>query len=155
VRRFNVLSGELDLEKEHRPGYHHAYKRVGDELGAKTIGASLYELAADERICPYHYHHGVEEWLYVVSGEPVVRTPAGERPLRPGDVVCFPGSPDGAHTVRGPGRVLMFGVNRWPAVVVYPDSDKLGTRPAERGTYDADRLNFVRRSAVDYFEGEQ
>jgi hypothetical protein len=35
-------------------------------------------------------------------------------------------------------------------VSVYPDSDKLGTRPEELG----DRLNFRRADAVDYWEGE-
>ena len=32
-------------------------------------------------IWPYHYHHGVEEWLYVLAGAPVLREPAGERPM--------------------------------------------------------------------------
>lgn len=156
MRRFNVLTGGLEDEGgQHRPGYHRRSRRVGDAIGGGRIGATLYELAADERICPYHYHHGVEEWLYVVAGEPTVRTPDGEQPLRPGDTVCFPGSPEGAHAVRGPGRVLMLSAGRWPAVVVYPDSDKLGTRPAGWGSHDADRLNFRRSDAVDYWEGEE
>ena len=37
-----------------------------------------------------------------------------------------------------------------PSVSVYPDSDKLGTRPG----VDADRLNFRRADGVDYWEGE-
>jgi uncharacterized cupin superfamily protein len=75
--------------------------------------------------------------------------------LRAGDVVCFPGSPDGAHTVHGPGRVLMLSAERWPAVVVYPDSDKVGARAGPWGTHDEDRLNFRRQDAVDYWEGEK
>jgi hypothetical protein len=43
----------------------------------------------------------------------------------------------------------------WPAVVVYPDSDKLGTRPGPRGTHRADNLDFRRSDAVDYWDGEQ
>ena len=53
---------------------------------------------------PYHFHHGMEEWLLVVDGTPTLRTPDGERELRRGDVVCFPPGPDGAHQVRGPGH---------------------------------------------------
>jgi uncharacterized cupin superfamily protein len=155
VHVFNILTGELDPEQDQRPGFHHAYKAVDEEIGGELIGGSLYALAEDERICPYHYHHGVEEWLYVVSGTPTVRTPAGERSLRAGDVVCFPGSPEGAHTVSGPGRVLVISAERWPAVVVYPDSDKVGTRPGPWGTHNIDRLNFRRGDAVDYWEGEQ
>jgi uncharacterized cupin superfamily protein len=156
VRAYNLFAGELEAEDDPRPGYHRASKRVGDVIGGERIGATVYELEEGERVCPYHYHHGVEEWLYVVSGGPTVRTPDGEQALRPGDIVCFPGAPEGAHDVRGPGRVLMLSANRWPAVVVYPDSDKLGTRPRWTGGQpDPDRLNFRRAHAVDYWHGER
>jgi uncharacterized cupin superfamily protein len=154
MRSVNILHTALEQEDDPRVGFHQASFRVGDAIGGKRIGATLYELAKDERVCPYHYHHGVEEWLYVVSGTPTLRMSDGERRLRSGDVVCFPGDPRGAHDVRGPGRVLILSANRWPAVVVYPDSDKLGTRPADWGQHDADRLNFRRQDAVDYWEGE-
>ncbi len=157
MRRFNVYSGELEAEEDVnlRPGYSQRGKLVDEEIGGELIGGAIYELEDGERLSPYHYHHGVEEWLVVASGTPTVRTPEGERPLRAGDVVCFPGSPKGAHTVRGPGRVLMLSAERWPAVVVYPDSDKVGARPGPWGTHDADRLNFLRKDAVGYWEGEQ
>jgi uncharacterized cupin superfamily protein len=154
MRVFNVLTAELEREEEPRPGYHRFSTRVGDVIGGSRIGATLYELAGEERVAPYHYHHGVEEWLYVVSGEPTLRTPEGERTLRPGDVHCFPGSPEGAHDVRGPARVLILSANRWPAVVVYPDSGKLGARPTPE-LEDPDRLNFRRSDAVGYWEGER
>jgi uncharacterized cupin superfamily protein len=92
--------------------------------------------------------------VYVVAGAPTLRDPSGERVLAPGDLVCFPSGPDGAYAVRGPGRVVMFsGVAAAGAasVSVYPDSDKLGVRPADGG---ADRLDFRRRDAVDYWDGE-
>jgi uncharacterized cupin superfamily protein len=149
MRRFNLLAGTLDLESS-RPGYRWRAARVGDQLGAERIGASLYELAEGEQTFPYHFHHGVEEWLYVLAGAPTVRTPSGERVLAPGDVVSFPASAHGAHVVRGPGRVLLISANASVSISVYPDADKLGTRPAEA----ADRLNFRRRDAVDYWEGE-
>jgi uncharacterized cupin superfamily protein len=154
MRIFNLIAATLEPDHQYRPGFHRVYARVGDAIGGERIGATLYELGDGERVCPYHYHHGVEEWLYVVSGTPTLRTPDGERTLRAGDVVCFPGDPSGAHDVRGPARVLIFSANRWPAVVVYPDSDKLGTRPADWGQHDGDRLNFRRGDAVDYWDGE-
>ena len=98
--------------------------------------------------------YGHEEWLYVVAGEPTLRSPEGERTLQPGDTVCFPAGPEGAHDVRGPGRVLLFSANRWPEVVVYPDSDKLGARPAPWPAHIQDRGNFRRSDAVDYWDGE-
>src|SRR5439155_27077068 len=103
------LEATFDSERD---GYRWRGARVGDALEAERIGASLYELGEGERTFPYHFHHGVEEWLLVVDGSPVVRTPDGERTLRRGDVVCFPSGPAGAHLVRGPGRVVIFSANR-------------------------------------------
>jgi uncharacterized cupin superfamily protein len=88
----------------------------------------------------------------VIAGSPSVRTPGGERLLQAGDLVCFPTGPEGSHTVRGPGRVMMVSANQVPSISVYPDSGKLGTRPAPAGSED--RLNFRRADAVDYWEGE-
>ena len=151
MRRFNLRSDQLERQSD-RPDFRWRGKRVGDVLGAQRIGASLYELPEGQHVWPYHFHHGVEEWLLVVEGAPAVRTPAGERRLVPGDVVCFPAGATGAHTVRGPGRILLISANREPSISVYPDSDKLGTRPGA-GAHE-DTLNFRRADAVDYWDGE-
>jgi uncharacterized cupin superfamily protein len=149
VAPFNLMSGELEHSST-RDGFRWRGAWVGELLEAERIGASLYELGDGQLLCPYHFHHGVEEWLYVVAGQPVVRTPDGERTLRPGDVMCFPAGAAGAHATRGPGRILMISANRDPSIAVYPDSDKLGSRPGG----DTDRLNFRRSDAVDYWDGE-
>ncbi len=150
MERYNILSGALDHEQE-REGYRWRGARLlGKRLGASMIGASVYALEAGERSFPYHYHHGVEEWLYVVAGAPTLRTPAGERTLKPGDTVCFPVGAAGAHAVAGPGRIVIFSANRDPSISVYPDSGKLGTRPRDAN----DRLDFRRSDEVDYWEGE-
>jgi uncharacterized cupin superfamily protein len=149
MRRINLLVDDLDLEHE-RDGFTWRGLRAGGKLESERIGGTVYELPEGERICPYHYHHGVEEWLYVVAGGPTLRTPDGERTLHAGDVVCFPADDSGAHAVTGPGRVLILSANRTPSICVYPDSDKVGTRPGTKG----DSLNFRRQDAVDYWEGE-
>ena len=152
MERFNVLTDALPVQQD-RSGYAwHGHRAVAN--GMRWLGASVYELPAGEWTFPYHYHHGVEEWLYVVAGTPSLREPAGERALARGELVCFPSGPDGAHAVRGPGRVVMFsGVAAAgaPSVSVYPDSDKVGVRPPGGGP---DRLDFRRGEAVDYWDGE-
>jgi uncharacterized cupin superfamily protein len=119
---------------------------VGDRLGAQRIGASVYQAEAGLPIWPYHYHHGIEEWLYVIAGAPVLREPAGERSLTPGDVVCFPSGHLGAHTLKGPGRFVIFatGQHDEPWLSVYPDSDKVS---GPGGI-------LLRSSAVGYWHGE-
>ena len=149
MRVANVFRPEWTWERD-REGYRGRAVRIGDAIGAAAIGAAVYELDDGQRSWPYHYHHGVEEWLLVLDGEPTVRTPDGERTLRRGDLVCFGSGAEGAHAVTGPGRVLIFSSVADTSVAVYPDSDKIGSRPAD----DADRLDFRRADAVDYWEGE-
>lgn len=148
---FNLMEAELK-DEERQEGWLMRSAAVGAILGAARIGGSVYELTEGQKSFPYHYHHGVEEWLLVIAGSPTLRTPEGERALAPGDLACFPSGAAGAHSLLGPGRVLILSANRSPSVVAYPDSDKVGTRMADFG--DPDRLNFRRADAVGYWEGE-
>jgi uncharacterized cupin superfamily protein len=105
-------------------------------------------------VCPYHFEYGDEEWLIVLTGNPIVRHPEGQDRLDPGDTVCFPAGPEGAHKVTNPpdapgtSRMLMISTLNEPSVAVYPDSDKLGVYV---GGY---QLLVRRDSGVDYWEGE-
>jgi uncharacterized cupin superfamily protein len=141
----NVNRVELD-EPLDEHGFRHAAATVGPRLGAHQIGAGVYQAEAGSPIWPYHYHHGVEEWLYVISGAPVLREPAGERALTPGDLVCFPTGPAGAHTVKGPGRFVIFSTGHHvePWMSVHVDSGKVS---GPEGI-------LLRSSAVGYWHGE-
>ena len=145
VAKVNILGVELGARLD-EAGFRHAAAPVGERLGAERIGAAVYEAEVGAPIWPYHYHHGVEEWLYVVAGAPVLREPAGERVLEPGDLVVFPSGHLGAHTVRGPGRFAIFatGQHDGPYLSVYPDSDKIS---GPGGI-------LLRSSAVGYWHGE-
>lgn len=145
MRRVNIFSPELDHSSE-RDGYRWRGARIGRQLASAKIGASLYELPAGERTYPYHFHHGMEEWLLVVEGTPTLRGPGGERELRSGDVVCFVTGPEGGHQVSGPGTVLILSASRKPETVEYPDSGKVGATPPGK--------IFRLDDAVDYWEGE-
>jgi uncharacterized cupin superfamily protein len=145
VKKVNIRGVELD-EPLDEAGFRHVAAAVGPRLGAERIGAGVYDAEAGLPIWPYHYHHGVEEWLYVVAGAPVLREPAGERVLAPGDLVCFPSGHLGAHTLKGPGRFVIFaaGHDVEPYMSVYPDSDKVS---GPEGI-------LLRGSAVGYWHGE-
>jgi uncharacterized cupin superfamily protein len=145
VKKVNILSVELD-EPLDEAGFRHVATSVGIRLGAQRIGAGVYHAEAGVPIWPYHYHHGIEEWLYVIAGAPVLREPAGERILAPGDLVCFPSGHLGAHTLKGPGRLVIFATGQFvePYMSVYPDSDKIS---GPEGI-------LLRSSAVSYWHGE-
>jgi uncharacterized cupin superfamily protein len=126
--------------------------RFGPSIGAEQLGASVYELDTGQSVCPYHYEYGVEEWLIVLEGTPTLRDPDGEHELAPGDLVCFPTGPQGAHKVtnRAAGRALvaMLSTKAKTSVAVYPDSDKVGVFTEDM------RLLVPRSAGVDYWEGE-
>jgi uncharacterized cupin superfamily protein len=148
MKRFNLNTATTEVDGDEPDGYRTGANRFGKSIGASQLGGTIYDLPEGHAICPYHYEYGDEEWLIVLTGNPTVRTPEETTTLEPGDVVCFPAGPEGAHKVTGPGRVLMISTLIEPSVAVYPDSDKLGVFV---GDY---RLLVQRDSGVDYWQGE-
>jgi uncharacterized cupin superfamily protein len=154
MKKINVDEASVEYDSDDPEGFRSGRIAFRKLLDAKKTGVSLYELPPGQAICPYHYEYAEEEWLIVLSGTPLVRTPSGETRLREWDVCAFPTGPSGAHGVRNDTgevvRVLMFSDVAWPAATVYPDSDKIGVWVGN----DDDSAMFTRDSKVDYFEGE-
>jgi uncharacterized cupin superfamily protein len=94
------------------------------------LGASIWELQPGGSQFVYHFHHGSEELIVVLQGEPTVRLHDGDRRLVEGDVVPLPQGPRGGHQIRnetdGPARVLIVSTNARPDVAEYPDTGKIG-----------------------------
>jgi uncharacterized cupin superfamily protein len=126
---------------------------VAGAVGYEASAMYLYDLAPGRSSCPYHYEYE-EEWLLVVVGAVVVRTPDGERTLTSGDLVCFPPGPAGAHKIMNrssaPARTLAFSSSRLPAVSVYPDSNTIGVWPGD----DTNELVFRRDTVVQWSDRE-
>lgn len=126
---------------------------VGRATGSTETLMFIYDLAPGESSSPYHYEYD-EEWLLVVEGTVVVRTPDGEHTLERGELVRFPSGPDGAHKVMNrsdaPARTLLFSSSKGLAVSVYPDSDTIGVWAG--GEND---LVFERGNAVPWSHGEE
>jgi uncharacterized cupin superfamily protein len=150
----NVFTAQFSYDQTDPEGYRSGVARVGHTAGGHALAVKLYEIPAEQSLCPYHYEYE-EEWVLVLDGAPTLRTPEGERELERGELVCFPSGPEGAHklTNRTPrtARVLMFSSSREPAVAVYPDSDKIGVWPGN----EADTVMLRRADgAVEYYDGE-
>jgi uncharacterized cupin superfamily protein len=129
MRRANAFSAECEYVETDPDGYRSGSANVGKAVGGEALAVKVFELPAGQSVCPYHYEYE-EEWLLVLDGTVVVRTPEGEQSLGRGELICFAPGPTGAHKATNrserTARVLMFSSARQPAVAVYPDSDKLG-----------------------------
>jgi uncharacterized cupin superfamily protein len=146
----NLFELELARDEDEPSGYGATYARVGPLVGGEQLGMSVYELEPGLSICPYHYENAEEEWLIVLAGRPTLRTPEGERELRPWDCAFFPTGEAGAHKVTNrtdePVRVCIWSNRIAVATSIYPDSGKVGAWPPGK--------LFRLTDAVDYFDGE-
>ena len=77
----NVFEPEFDAGRLIRTASRGRHARIGHEAGAERLGASVYEVAPGQSLAPYHWHAANEEMLVVLSGQPTLRTPDGEREL--------------------------------------------------------------------------
>jgi uncharacterized cupin superfamily protein len=71
-------------------------RALGDALGLTKIGVNLTTLAPGKESSMRHWHTHEDEFIYVVSGEIVLRTDAGEQTLVAGQCAGFKaGAADG------------------------------------------------------------
>jgi uncharacterized cupin superfamily protein len=151
---FNVRDDETAWDRtETQAGWVSKDAWVGAHIDAELIGASMYELDPGSRLWPYHTHHGNEEWMIVLRGEPTLRTPEGEQQLREGDVIAFPRGEAGLHQIRNatdaPLRVLMLSTLLDPDVIEYPDAGKVSAVAQGKRLFRT-----FRGQDAEYWEGE-
>jgi uncharacterized cupin superfamily protein len=154
MRRVNIADPDFSYDADDIEGFRSGLFRPGPQLGARQTGASVYEVPPGQSVCPYHYEYGEEEWLLVLAGRPLLRTPEGTERLEPFDLVFFAIGPEGAHQVSNAGeetvRVLMWSTVVTPSATAYPDSDKVGVWTGIR----EENLMAPRSSDVGYYHGE-
>jgi uncharacterized cupin superfamily protein len=151
---YNVFQDALDVESEEEyPGYAQGGTLAGKRVGMEQLGATLYVVPPGNANAPYHWHHNTEEALLVLEGQPTLRTPEGERQLRPGDLISFPRGPTGAHKLNNestePVRYLIFSTRPSIDIVEYPDSDKVGF-----GSRGQDWRILRDQASLDYWDAE-
>ena len=79
MSRANVFSTEFERDPSDPDGYRSGVAKVGKAAGGQELAVKLFEVPPGQSLCPYHYEY-VEEWLLVLDGGVVVRTPDGEQP---------------------------------------------------------------------------
>jgi uncharacterized cupin superfamily protein len=126
----NLRDWELEPYGDGPAGRSWKFRSLSRAVGADRTGMSVYEVEPGYATWPYHFELANEEWMFVIEGELVLRTPDGERTMRTGDVACFPVGAAGAHEVRNDGEVVgrfaLTSAKLGPGGgAVYPDSGKV------------------------------
>jgi len=88
-------------------------RALGDPLGLTKIGINHTTLPPGKESSMRHWHTLEDEFIFVLSGEVVVKTDAGEQVLKAGMCAGFPASADGKT---GDGHQL---INRSTEPAVY------------------------------------
>ena len=139
--------------KEEHPGYGCTRRKFVARGEAVSTLVSVYEIAPGKAAYPYHYHLKDEETFCILSGEVLLRTPEGERPVHAGELLFFPAGSEGAHKLTNTSQTEMlvyidFDVIHDLDVAVYPDSGKIGVWGK-----DVNRV-YPMDADVDYYHGE-
>jgi uncharacterized cupin superfamily protein len=100
---------------------------LGDATGLTQFGVNLVRVPPGVWSSQRHWHAREDEFVYVVEGELVLVTEAGEQVLRPGMAAGFPaGKADGHHLVNRTSRDAVYlevGTRMDRDDVDYPDCD--------------------------------
>ena len=122
-------------------------RALGDALGLTNFGVNLTRLPPGMASAQRHWHTKEDEFVYIVEGELMLVTDAGEQCLSAGMVAGFPaGKKDGHFLVNRSGRDAVYlevGNRAADDEVDYPDIDMLVRRVAGE-------LKFVRKNGTPY-----
>jgi uncharacterized cupin superfamily protein len=104
---------------------------LGDLFGLRNFGVHLTTLTPGAQSSLRHAHSAQDEFVYILEGNPTLRTDAGETPLAPGMAAGFRSGTGDAHQL----------VNRTDSDVVYLE---IGDRTVgDVATYPDDDLQAV------------
>ena len=126
----------LELPESNATGYPPPYnedarrrfnRRLGDHAGLTKFGVVLTRIAPGGQSSHRHAHSTQDEFIWVLEGETVLVTDAGEQLLSAGMCAGFPAGTGDAHQFlnRGDRDVLLLAVGDRSDgdVVTYPDVD--------------------------------
>jgi uncharacterized cupin superfamily protein len=114
-------------------------ERLGDAAGLTQFGVNLLTLPPGAWSSQRHWHVMEDEFVYVLAGEVVLVTDAGEEVLRAGDAAGFKANdPDGHHLQNrsaAPATILEIGSRHAGEVAYYPDIDMVAPAHGEPALY--------------------
>lgn len=96
----SVGSGSRYPEPFDVPCRARTWRRLGDAAGLKQFGVNLVRLPPGAWSSQRHWHALEDEFVWVVEGEAVLVTDAGEQPLRAGECAGFPAGARDGHCLQ-------------------------------------------------------
>jgi uncharacterized cupin superfamily protein len=124
-------------------------RALGDAFGLNGFGVNLVRLPPGSWSSQRHWHSHEDELVYILEGELVLVTDAGEQVVTAGMVMGFPaGRPDGHHMINRSGRDAVYlevGARLAEDGVEYPDIDL-----AYRRIGGGDSFGFTNRNGDPY-----
>lgn len=100
---------------------------LGDGFGLTDFGVNVLELAPGTASALRHWHTDEDEFVFVLEGEVVLTTDAGEQIIRSGQCAGFPKGVENGHRFENrshrPARLLEIGSRNASDRVHYPDQD--------------------------------
>ena len=143
----------LSLPESDATGYPEPYRAenqrrwnrpLGDHAGLRNFGVNIARIAPGGQSSSRHWHSRRDEFVYVLSGEVILETDAGEEVLRAGLCAGFPAGAYNGHRFLNRTSVdamLLVVGDRTPANEVgYSDIDMQG-RLGPDGRYVVTRKN--------------
>jgi uncharacterized cupin superfamily protein len=101
--------------------------RLGDAAGLTDFGVNLLRLPPGTWSSQRHWHTAEDEFVYVLEGEVVLVTDAGEETLRPGHCAGFKAGVEDGHHLQNRSQtdvvLLEVGSRRAEDAGDYPDID--------------------------------
>lgn len=114
-------------------------RRLGDAAGLTQFGVNLLRLPPGAWSSQRHWHYEQDEFVYVLEGEAVLVTDAGEEVLKAGDCAGFKaGDRDGHHIQNRSDRDVMLlevGTRVPGDGAEYPDIDLIHPRDGKPALY--------------------
>ena len=131
-------------------------KRLGDAAGLTQYGVNLLRLPPGAWSSQRHWHTAEDEFVYVLSGEVVLVTDAGEEILRPGDAAGFKAGDKDGHRLQNrsaaDAELLEIGTRIAEDAGYYSDIDMVapaGGKPAMYTRRDGTPYADLRRRGPD------
>ncbi len=138
IKNVSTLKGE----KIDRDNNEFTVKTIIPDAECTKCRANFVEIEPGNYAYGYHYHEANEEVFYIISGNGVIRTTDGKKPIKAGDAIGFPTGKKGAHVIMNESEkeklvYIDFGTTISPEIVHLPDFNKIMVIGEEvNGVYD-------------------